>query len=525
MRHLLIIAVISALLSACSGLPDLLQDRGLELVESYVSEFNAHDDEIYIQEFDNSRAAEFLCDNIPFFECPDKELEKTYYFRWWTYRKHIKSTPEGYVITEFLPEVPWAGKYNVINCAGMHQFREGRWLADQNYLNDYAEYWCRERKAARKYSFPIAYSFLEFYKVHPDIEFIRKSYPALKEIYAGWEASHWDEEAGLFWQRDGYDGMEVSISGAMSRDATGYRATINSYMYADAQALAEMAELLGEQSDMKMYRAKAQVLECAVNEKLWDDSSRFYKVIPRHGDMQFSYARELHGYVPWLFGLPGESRSDAWAYLNDTLGFKAPYGPTTAERCAEGFRVNYSGHDCQWNGPSWPFATAQTLTAMAATLNRDGDSRYLDRKLYLETLRTYSASHRRLNEKGVSVCWIDENLDPFTGEWLARHLLMERGNRYNERGKDYNHSTFCDLVISGLIGVQPQKDGTVVIRPLVPEGEWDWFALWRIPCGGKELSVVYDRTGGHYGCRPGLSVYVNGKCVSHTDTYDVRIVL
>jgi hypothetical protein len=516
MRAFLITISFLALLVACEK---------ANIVESYVAEFNAYDDEIYVQEYDNSEAAQFLLNNIPIFECPDKELEKTYYFRWWTYRKHILSTPEGFVITEFLPDVPWAGKYNVINCSGMHQFREGRWLKNPNYLLDYAEYWCREKTLARKYSFPIAYSFWEFYKVHPDTVFIKKSYAALKEIYAGWEKSHWDEKAGLFWQKDGYDGMEVSVSGALSKDATGYRATINSYMYADAVALAEMAELLGIQSDVEYYKAKAQVLKDAVNEKLWDESARFYKVIPRHGDMQFSPARELHGYVPWMFGIPGADRSDAWQHLGDTLGFKAPYGPTTAERRADGFKVNYSGHDCQWNGPSWPFATAQTLTALAQTLHENGENENLTKRLYWETLETYSDSHRRVNENGENICWIDENLDPFTGRWLARHMLMERGNVYNERGKDYNHSTFCDLIISGLVGIQPQANGDVVIEPLIPEGQWEWFALFRVPCGGRLLSIVYDRTGEHYDCRPGLNVYVDRTCVFHSETYDVRVVL
>ena len=91
----------------------------------YVADFNSTDEEIYVQMYDNSEAEDFMKENIPFFECPDKELEKTYYFRWWTYRKHIKETPEGYGITEFLPDVHWAGKYNAICCPGMHQFAEG----------------------------------------------------------------------------------------------------------------------------------------------------------------------------------------------------------------------------------------------------------------------------------------------------------------------------------------------------------------------------------------------------------------
>ncbi len=57
--------------------------------------------------------------------------------------------------------------------------------------------------------------------------------------------------------------------------------------------------------------------------------------------------------------------------------------------------------------------------------------------------------------------WIDEDLNPLTGDWIARSRLKiwqngtwsaEKGGV--ERGKDYNHSTFCDLVITGLVGLR-----------------------------------------------------------------------
>ena len=53
---------------------------------------------------------------IPLVEAEDKTLEEIYYFRWHTYCQQIKKTPLGYVVTEFLTEVPWAGIYNTINC-------------------------------------------------------------------------------------------------------------------------------------------------------------------------------------------------------------------------------------------------------------------------------------------------------------------------------------------------------------------------------------------------------------------------
>ena len=94
----------------------------------YVDQFNASDQELYQQYIPNDSAWHFLASNIPLLECPDKNMESTYYFRWWTYRKHIRKTPAGFVITEFLPDVNWSGKYNTISCAAGHHFYEGRWL-------------------------------------------------------------------------------------------------------------------------------------------------------------------------------------------------------------------------------------------------------------------------------------------------------------------------------------------------------------------------------------------------------------
>src|SRR5680860_1643245 len=78
----------------------------------YFSQFNENDNELYKQYIPNAEVIPFLEKNIPLLDIPDSTIQKTYYFRWWTFRKHIKKTPTGFVITEFLPDVPWAGKYN-----------------------------------------------------------------------------------------------------------------------------------------------------------------------------------------------------------------------------------------------------------------------------------------------------------------------------------------------------------------------------------------------------------------------------
>lgn len=103
--------------------------------------FNKYDNELYKQSIPNKKSYEFLRNTMPVFECPDKNVERTYYFRWWTYRKHIKETSYGYIITEFLPEVSWSADYNAITCPGLFHFLEGRWMRNTEILSDYANFW------------------------------------------------------------------------------------------------------------------------------------------------------------------------------------------------------------------------------------------------------------------------------------------------------------------------------------------------------------------------------------------------
>jgi hypothetical protein len=133
----------------CEGAGPFISE---DLVRSYVSKFNAHDEELYRNAIPNSEAAEFLVANIPRFECPSKQLEEIYYFRWWTFRKHISLTPEGYVIVEFVTHVPWSLKYNTINAAAMHQTSDGRWLRNKTFMYEYMRFWLKGGGGVRQYN-------------------------------------------------------------------------------------------------------------------------------------------------------------------------------------------------------------------------------------------------------------------------------------------------------------------------------------------------------------------------------------
>lgn len=144
---------------------------------------------------------EWLENEIPKLECSDKDTERTYYFRWWVYRKHLKKTPEGFVVTEFLPDVPWSGKYNVINAAAGHHIMEGRWLKNADiYFNDYIRFLLNHAHEGTQYSSFTLWATKEFHAVTGKAD-IPAFLPKAKALYADFEREHgrlvmWIDESG-----------------------------------------------------------------------------------------------------------------------------------------------------------------------------------------------------------------------------------------------------------------------------------------------------------------------------------------
>lgn len=478
----------------------------------WVKKFNESDEEIYVNDIPNSEAYEWLKSEIPLFECPDKAVEQTYYFRWWTYRKHIKHTPEGYVITEFLPNVPWSGRYNTINAAVSHHIREGRWLKNASkYLKDYIKFFLDDKEGAHKYSVDFLYAINEFCGVCGDLNYDEAFFESICGYYERWEKEH-KIANGMFWSYDDRDAMEYSISGTRDgKCVKGIRPTLNSYMYADAATIAEFAKKSGKTELFEKYHKKAEKLRRLINNTLL--CGNFYKAIhPENEDFnKISQAdmadvpRELIGYIPWCYGIPDSESGQCFDFLEDKNIFCAETGLATAEQCDKRFLFD-APHECLWNGYVWPFATSQTLNALRNYIvNYNAEDKY--KSLYARIFVKYAHMHT-ITKDGETLPWIDEVMHPYRSEWTSREYLKNAGWPENlggyERGKDYNHSTFCDLLITGIAGVIPNSDKFKVL-PSIPDG-WEWFKLEGVHFRADTYTIIYDKTGEKYGMGKGIIV-------------------
>ena len=486
---------------------------GKDLLRNYVDKFNQNDFENYTPQIGNDKAYDFLAERIPLLHCPDKDIEETYYFRFWTLRKHIKMLQNGkYVFSEFFEPVPWGGEHNTIVAPIGHHISEARWLADgDKYIEDYVLHFLENgNKRVFVYSSWLVTALYEYCRLRGDFSFMLEHFDLLEWYFDGWDTEKKQlTKDGLYWSVDNFDAMECSISGHPEggKRQPGLRPTLNSYMYSAARVLAELAKMKGPYQKAVHYREKAEKLGALIEERLWD--GEFYKAV--HADdieTVHSYkdivpaqnARELIGYIPFIFGLGDREKArKVFPLLTNESVFLAKTGLTTADKSHPRYLYE-ADHECLWNGYVWPFATAQTLDACINVMNKYGDDVMSDED-FVMLLSQYAKMHYMVREDGKKVNWIDEMMHPDRPTWETRAWLYS--DKYDprkggkDRGKDYNHSSFCDIVIRGLVGVD-EKNGKLVLRPHIP-ADWKYLKLENLTFRGKRYDITYDKNGDVYG--------------------------
>lgn len=471
--------------------------------------------------------ANWYADRIPIFESSDPKLDQVYYYRWALYRAHQRDLGAfGYISTEFLDDVGWQREpYASLNDATGFHLYEGRWLRDRRYADDYIAFLYDEGGNDRHFSEAIADAVWARYLVDHDRDAAIRHLPTMRHVYGLWD-DKFDFSKGLYWIEPLLDATEFTVS---SIDASGgkdgfrggdsFRPSINAYMAANARAISQIAAMSGDGAVAHDYAGRAERLRQRIMTDLWSDKlGHFvdrYKV-----DNEFVRywepirARELVGYLPWTFDLVAKDapQNSAWSHLTSPTGFAGTAGMRTVEPSYEYYMRQYrydkdtGQRECQWNGPIWPFQTTQLLTGLANRLHQ-GPASNITRADYLRLLRQYAQLHYQGDRLDL-----EEDYEPETGKPIVGLA----------RSHHYFHSGFNDLIISGLVGVQPSADDTLTVDPLITaDGAKDrirYFALQDAPYHGRLVSIFYDESGKKYGKGKGVHVYVDGALAgSRTD--------
>ncbi len=267
----------------------------------------------------------------------------------------------------------------------------------------------------------------------------------------------------------------------------------------------------------------------------------------------FSGVRELASLTsPWLFGaVPPETASvygASWESAFDPQGLGGAYGLRTAEARAPGYSCEL-GSCCWWRGPVWPFETAKALSAAVRILQ---DPLYaagvpaLTRGRFFTLLQQYVAMHNASGGGGGGgggeggAWWIADGagkranysqvaaaglfFDGLPDSWFAESGCGEDGEWTDDwrQGYKYLHSSFLDIVFTGVAGLMPlAASATPQLRvlPLQPsDASLAYWAVDGVAVAGRTLTVFWDATGARYGRGAGLTVLLDGAPAAHAPT-------
>ncbi|KAK6073656.1 Nuclear GTPase SLIP-GC 3 [Seiridium cupressi] len=452
----------------------------------------------------------FLKENIPFIDIPDQLIQDVYYYRWSALQRQLRYTiaGTGYMCTEFMQPVGYAKAFGSIDAAAGHQIDELRWLRSKYYADDYIQLYTRGPGDSHQYTQWILDAMNRRSWVTGDDAFLSSQLDDMVRLWHLWDGV-FDEAAGLYYYVPNWDAQEYSLPGYVA-DSDGrnqtlrlqgpntFRPSHNSYMVANARAISRTAYLVNDDTTGAKFAKKANDLEDAMYSVMWAQEQQFFMDIIRPGNPNLTTltGREQVGLFPFRFGI-GLNRTFAQSSLEamfDPQGFLAEYGPTTLERRDPWFMAEKpDDYCCYWNGQSWPFSTSHTLKSLAAIIRSNATNATADH--YFRYLRTYAETQQKDGHPYVA-----ESHYPLCDAWSADTT---------NHSENYDHSTYNDDVITGLLGITPQSDDTLIISPIIPDN-WTYFAIENFPYHGHLVTVLYDEDGSHYSSSRGLTVFVDG---------------
>lgn len=508
----------------------LLEER--EDIVSRVREFFARNlaPEQYIEENEKEFGAFF--DALPVFESSDPVLNKTWYYRWYILRHCTAKPNQGYLkhATVYEGRAHKTGKTKPLDSTGWEfsrliclstplQLTDYKWCPDKELLHDVVRGYfdtadengiCQSAFVHHKGS-PFAnfmvWAVYQMYLVDGDKEFVKEILPKLKKYVDGntavYGAKNDNLQIEVRHQRTGKEFQpsywyfnDFPLNGKDKSKITPLKRMDTSvYHYLNNKGLYKLMEAVGD-DEASRYKEFADTLASQINEKAWDDETKFYYDLHHETDEK-AMVKNIVGFYPYWAEFAKEEQMEGIEYLFDENYFNTgSVFSTTAKDCvafapAGGWMGTMkSRNGCVWDGPSWPYTNGIMLD-MLGKQTKAQNHKY--DKRFAEFLRKYSLQHYMTGD--LSQPYLVEQYHALTGEPLSDE-------------PDYNHSYYLELLVSHVAGVTLKED-VLVVDPV--DVGLRYFRLDNLQLRGKKVCISYsDREREDKGIKKGLKVYVDG---------------
>ncbi|WP_372166171.1 Ig-like domain-containing protein [Xanthomonas axonopodis] len=473
-------------------------------------------------------------DNLPYLDTPNENISKSLFYRWWVLRFNFLDANVPGNDYQFPVAIEGVLGYDnsIVLTAGMFLddlkylrnplYAYGTWLSagetagggkytdnpgsPENWSNSYAQY--------------ITAAAWRSMQIHGGPatlagKLARYGSGDVDGVLAAYDLNH----NGLIeydWAAmTGNDADAVSFDWADQHGQIRMDRTESAYVYANAQAAAQAATLAGDTATAQRMQATARRIRKAVLEVLWQDRSDAPDSVGLYGDLlkhrQADGPRlavdwkETNNYYPFSVGLmPKQGDAD--------------YDPKYVRA------LRLFADAAQY--PLFPFYTANQVDMQARGSGADVGSNNFSTinatvafRLFGSALRDYPSpylnaqSYRKLLYWNAWAPFINgDNRYPDQNEFWAKGTAG-RGGKIGYRS--WIHHTQLGAtnfsMIEDAMGFRPRSDDKIELYPI--DIGWDHFAADNLRYRDRNLSIVWDRDGSHYGGRvpKGYSVYLDGR--------------
>jgi len=470
----------------------------------------------------------WFAERVPYFDASDPDFKKMWYYRWWVARFSMveMATPDlkGYAFYE--------GKLGFDNPVGFAvplQLKELTYLRDPQFALDQLDNSYRNHASNgavidppgspywnETYSHWIAAAAAELNRVQPiPADELRRLLPWMANDVRAWMSAY-DADGDALPERDrprvtGYDLDILSywyfagtrLDQEVEPPAL-ERVDFASFVYANAMGVAELADSVGDTGLAEDMRARAQRIQKATLDHLWDDQTHFFYP-QRAADDERVPIRELHGFFPFTTLLaPNQPRyTSALAAFVDPGDFWSRYPPVITSL------QHYKTWTWDMDGLSRNIAPHPI--SMGARTVLQAIKHYSDHPIapahFMELMRRYNdLVYPRVHPS-------DPTWRPNAHEYYSKWEPYAQSPRPKPSDISHDfHSMYISLVVEGVVGLTPRSDERIELEPMAQD--WDYFALDGLRYRGHDLTIIWDRPDGHVryrGYPEGFSLYIDGQ--------------
>lgn len=478
-------------------------------------------------------------DSLPEFDSSDALLNKTWYYRWYILRHCTAKPQQGFLqhATVYEGRGHKTGKFEPLKVTGWEfsrliclstplQLTDYKWCPDKELLHDIVRgvFATADENGIVQSTFVhhkgspfanfIVWAVYQMYLVDGDLEFVREMLPQLKKCVDGntkvygaendclqYEVKH--QRTGKEFQPSYWYFKDYPKENAKKTAEPMKRMDTSVYHYLNVTGLYKLMEAVGDEN-ASGYKEFAETLAGQINEKTWDEETKFYYDLLLENDAK-AMVKNIVGFYPYWAEIADEDKLEGIEHLFDKELFNlGSLFATTAKDCPAfspigAWMGSLHGRDsCMWNGPSWPYTNGIMLD-MLGKQSKAQNHKY--DKEFAKFLREYSLQHYRMQD--ISMPYLVEQYHAVTGEPISDE-------------PDYNHSFYLELLISHVAGLRVLEH-KMVIDPV--DVGLKYFRLGNVLVRGRKVCIAYsEKDRADKGLKKGFVITVDGNVLVQQDS-------